>query len=157
MFLCGRRRNALLYNLGAFGHPATPRLPPRAARLRPHTSILSVDKFRHCLCLVFRPLEIFAFVIFLYFVLILSVHFVWQQKTEWSERSGYNLFYSRLGRNSAVDGCTPIYPHLGVINVNALASVGACESRARPPALTCMPTPADSGTDLPGIHKREKL
>lgn len=43
------------------------------------------------------------------------------KKLSGGERSGYNLFYSRLGRNSAVDGWTPIYPHLGVINVNGLA------------------------------------
>lgn len=52
------------------------------------------------------------------------------KKLSGGERSGYNLFYSRLARNSAVDGWTPIYPHLSVINVNGLVSVGACE-RAR--------------------------
>ncbi|GBP82630.1 hypothetical protein EVAR_48511_1 [Eumeta japonica] len=44
------------------------------------------------------------------------------------------VFASRLGRNSAVDGWTPIYPHLGVINVNGLASA------ARAPAALAGPT-----------------
>lgn len=109
--------------------PATRQLPVYRAQ-RP-TSILSVDKFMLCLCLVFRPFEIL-----LLFFFVPSER---QQKIEW-RRSGYNLFYSRLARNSAVDGWTPIYPHRGVINVNGLVEVGACEWR--PPGLSrCPPSP----------------
>lgn len=57
----------------------------------------------------------FAFVIF-------YVSPAGNKKLSGGERGGYNLFYSVPGRNSAVDGWTPIYPHLGVINVNGLAS-----------------------------------
>lgn len=48
------------------------------------------------------------------------------KKLSGGERSGYNLFYSRFSRNSTVDGWTPIYPHLNVINVNGLVEVGSC-------------------------------
>lgn len=98
--------------------PATRQL--RVCRARRPTSILSVDKFKLCLCLVFRPLE----------VLLLFFFLPWPptKKLSGGERSGYNLFYSPLARNSTVDGWTPIYPLLGVINVNGLAGVGACDS-----------------------------
>lgn len=68
--------------------------------------------------------------------------------------SGYNLFYSRLARNSAADGWTSIYPHLGVINVNGLVVVSEA---ARPvlgrvtltPPLFTFPTPV--ATVLAGV------
>lgn len=119
------RHKATIYHVFAgAGMPACIICPatrqPRVCRARP-TSILSVDKFKLCLCLVFRPLEILPLFFFL------RSPWTATKKLSGGERSGYNLFYSRLGRNSAVDGWTPIYPHLGVINVNGLAGVGACE------------------------------
>lgn len=107
--------------------PATRQL--RVCRARRPTSILSVDKFKLCLCLVFRPHE----VLLLFFL-------VANKKLSGGERSGYNLFYSRLARNSTVDGWTPIYPHLDVINVNGLARVGACERSTACVLLPFVPT-----------------
>lgn len=107
---------------------------PFVCRGRP-TSILSVDKFMLCLCLVFRPFEIS--------LLFFSFTVDCNKKPSGGERSGYNLFYSRLARNSAVDGWTPIYPHLGVINVNGLVEVCGCVSRPGPRVASRWPLPAD--------------
>lgn len=105
---------------------------PLVCRGRP-TSILSVDKFMLCLCLVFRPFEIS--------LLFFSFAVDGNKKLSGGERSGYNLFYSRLARNSAADGWTPIYPHLGVINVNGLVEVGACDAARPTPAASRWPLP----------------
>lgn len=119
------RWNARPYNLAA-----TRQL--HVCRAHHPTSILSVDKFKLCLCLVFRPPEI----LLLFFFFSFAVHE--HKKLSGGDRSGYNLFYSRLARNSAVDGWTPIYPHLSVINVNGLVGVDIC---VWPPVLRPHTTP----------------
>lgn len=117
MFL-PRRRNARLYNLAG---PAT--RPPG------NSSSAAAAALR----LYYQQINL-SFVFASYFVLLRFCFCFFSpfalegnKKLSGGERSGYNLFYSRLARNSAVDGWTPIYPHLSVINVNGLARVGACE------------------------------
>lgn len=94
-------------------------IPLTTTALKNHcpTSILSVDKFRLCLCLVFRPFEISPLFFFSPTVRRGG------QKNPSRNEVGYNLFYSRAARNSAKDGWTPIYSYLGVINANGLVKV----------------------------------
>lgn len=97
------------------------------------TSILSVDKFKLCLCLVFRPLEI----------LLLFFSFPWTVTKNWVEANEVDIIYFMVSSlvTPAVDGWTPIYPHLAVINVNGLVSVGVCEKTPASLPLTVSITP----------------